>query len=38
MLDNSISDNEIKKLAESKDETVESIKRAVKECKYLFNI
>lgn len=38
MLDNSLSDNELKELAESKGETIESIKNAVKECKYLFNI
>jgi hypothetical protein len=38
MLENSISDNELKELAESRGETVESIKNAVKECKYLFNI
>lgn len=38
MLENSLSDNELKELAESKGETVESVKNAVKECKYLFNI
>lgn len=38
MLDNSLSDNELKELAESRGETVESVKKAVKECKYLFNI
>lgn len=38
MLDNSLSDNELKELAESRGETVESVKNAVKECKYLFNI
>lgn len=38
MLDNSLSDNELKELAESRGETIESIKNAVKECKYLFNI
>lgn len=38
MLDNSLSDNELKELAESKGETVESVKNAIKECKYLFNI
>lgn len=38
MLENSLSDNELKELAESKGETVESVKKAVKECKYLFNI
>lgn len=37
MLDNSLSDNELKELAESRGETVESVKNAVKECKYLFN-
>ena len=38
MLGNSLSDNELKELAESKEETYESVKNAVKECKYLFNI
>lgn len=38
MLENSLSDNELKELAESRGETIESIKNAVKECKYLFNI
>ena len=38
MLDNSLSDNEIKELAESKGETVESLKQAIKEFKYIFNI
>lgn len=38
MLENSLSDNELKELAESKGETVESVKNAVKQCKYLFNI
>lgn len=38
MLGNSLSDNELKELAESKGETFESLKNAVKECKYLFNI
>lgn len=38
MLDNSLSDNELKELAESKGETVESVKKAVEECKYLFSI
>lgn len=38
MLENSLSDNELKELAESRGETVESVKNAVKECKYLFNI
>lgn len=38
MLENSISDNELKELAESRGETVESIKNAITECKTLFNI
>ena len=38
MLENSLSDTELKKLAEMKGETIESIKNAVKECKTLFNI
>ena len=38
MLWNSLSDNELKELAESKGETVETVKKAVKEYKYLFNI
>lgn len=38
MLENSLSDTELKELAEMKEETVESVKNAVKECKYLFNI
>lgn len=38
MLDNSLSDTELKELAESKGETIESVKNVVEECKYLFNI
>lgn len=38
MLDNSLSDNELKELAESKGENLETVKKAVEEYKYLFNI
>jgi hypothetical protein len=38
MLENSLSDNELKELAESRGETVETVKKAVEEYKYLFNL